>query len=815
MSAEAKSDLQPEIAYILLVDVVGYSKLLVNEQVELLQELNQVVRTTTAFRNAETKGELMRVPTGDGMALLFFRNPEQPVQCALEISRALQDRPHLQLRMGIHSGPVNRVTDVNDQANVAGTGLNVTQRILECGDARHILVSKHMADDLRQYRHWEPYLHDLGECEVKHGLRLQIFNLCKDDIGNSRPPQKLQRGKRWQRLGRDQVRPIRPVRFPRSVLAIALVLSMGALALSLFIFLRHRSTSAGADNAGFAAVAEPFARSIAVLPFDNLSDEKTNAFFTEGVQDEILNDLAKVADLKVISRTSVRQYQTGVSRNLRQIAKELGVAHILEGSVQRAGDRVRVSAQLIDARSDTHLWADHYDREIADVFRIQSEIAEQIVEQLRAKLSPEEKAAIEEGPTRDIAAHSLYLRGRDLIDAIAFTAGGTEDLDKAVRLLDEAIAHDPKFSLAYCHLARAHDIMYFLGLDHTPERLALAEKAVRAALELRPDSGEAHLAQAQHFYYGYRDYDRARSELTIATRALPNEPLAVVLAGYIDRRQGRWDESTRELERGLELDPRNLFILQQVSYSYYYQRRFKDMAAVIDRVVEIKPNDLTTRVQRAFVDLEWRGDTKPLHDAIAAVVAHGEKEAKPVSDRWFVLALCERDGVAAERALSVLAVDGCHDEGIPFPRAWCEGMAAQLRGDQNVARSAFLRAREEIEKLLGEEPNYAEGLCVLAMIDAKLGKGDQAIKEARHAAELLPISKDALNGARVADYRAVISVLVSDKKRAIEQLSKATQRPGGIHYGELKLHPYFDRLRGSPEFERLVNALAPDNNQKP
>ena len=805
MSVEGKPDLQPEIAHILLIDVVGYSKLLVNEQVELLQELNQVVRATQLFRAAESQGKLIRLPTGDGMALLFFRNLEEPVQCALEIARAILDRPHLQLRMGIHSGPINRITDVNDQANVAGTGLNVAQRVLDCADAGHILLSKHVADDLLEYRHWQPYLHDLGEYEVKHGLRLHVFNLCRADLGNPHPPKKLRRGKRWQPAGRTAVRPVQPFRFSRTALLMALVLLAVAVAFGAFVLLRQKAPPSAPTAA---------AKSIAVLPFENLSDEKTNAYFTEGVQDEILNYLAKVADLKVISRTSVRQYQGGVQRNLRQIAQELGVAHVVEGSVQRAGGRVRVSAQLIDARTDAHIWADHYDRDVADVFRIQSEIAEQVVAQLRAKLSPQEKAAFDERPTHDVVAHDLYVRARDLIDAIAFTAGGTETLDEATRLLDDAIARDPKFLLAYYHLARAHDIRYFLGLDHTPERLALAEKAVRAALELRPDSGEAHLAQAQHFYWGYRDYDRARSELTIASRVLPNEPLVLVLSGYIDRRQGRWDDSTRELERALELDPRNLFILQQLSYCYEYQRRFKDMAAVLDRVAAINPNDPTSRVQRAYVDLQWRADPKPLHDAIQAVVARDDKAGTPVSDRWLFLALCERDKTAASRALAVLAKDGCHDEGIPFPRAWCEGIVSQIGGDQAAARAAFTRAREEIEKLLREQPNYAEGLCVLAVIDAALGKRDQAIQAARRASEMLPVTKDALNGARVADYRAIAGVLAGDKKGAIEQLSNATQRPGSLTYGQLRLHPYFDGLRGNPDFERIVNKLAPDNGKK-
>jgi TolB-like protein/Flp pilus assembly protein TadD len=748
------------------------------------------------------------------MAMLFFRSFEDPAQCALEISAALRDRPHLRLRMGIHSGPVNRVIDVNDQANIAGTGLNIAQRIIECADEGHILVSKRMADDLRQYGHWQPYLHDVGECEVKHGLRLQLAALCKGDLGNPRPPQKIAGAGVRKSAERSRPRSHDLVHFPKWIVATAFGLLAVALVFGVYIFLRGNPfVSSATSNASTAF--EATAKSIAVLPFENLSDEKTNAFFTEGVQDEILNDLAKVADLKVISRTSVKQYQSGAPRNVRQIARELGVAHLVEGSVQRAANRVRVSAQLIDARTDTNMWADHYDRDVADVFAIQSDIAQQIVTQLRAKLSPEERAAIKEKPTQDLTAHDLYVRARDLIDAIAFTSGGAESLKEATHLLDEATTRDPKFLLAFYQLARAHDIMYFLGLDHTPERLALAEKAVKAALDLRPDSGEAHLAQAQHFYYGYRDYDRARSELDIASRALPNEPLVSMLAGYIDRREGRWDDSTRELERAVELDPRNLFILQQVSYCYDYQRRYKDAAAVLDRVVAIKPDDVATRAQRAFIDLEWRADTKPLQSTIQEAVSRDPNAASSISDRWMTLALCERDAAAAQRALLTLSPDGCHDEGIPFPRVWCEGMAAQIRGDQKAAHQAFTAARDQIRRVLQEQPNYAEALSVAAMADAALGNRDQAIKESNRAAELLPISKDALNGSRVADYQAITCALVGDKRCAIDELTKAIQRPGGVNYGLLRLHPYFDKLRGTPEFERLVSSLAPDTADKP
>ena len=806
-SAGPGPDLELEIAHLLLIDIVGYSKLLVNEQIEFLQELNQIVRGTECFRTAETSGRLIRLPTGDGMALIFFRSPEEPARCALEISRSLQDHPHIRVRMGVHSGPVHQTTDVNDRSNVAGAGINVAQRIMDCGDAGHILLSGHVADDLTHYRHWQPHLHDLGECEVKHGLRLHVVNLYKDGLGNPAVPERLRRGRRWKK-GSSSIRPISALRWPKFALVAALLLSAVALSASFLIFFRRAApTITRGLSQATAAISE---KSIAVLPFENLSEEKGNAYFTDGVQDEILTDLAKVADLKVISRTSVMQYKSGAERNLRDIAKALGVAHVLEGTVQRAGDRVRVSAQLIDARTGTHLWAEHYDRELADVFRIQSEIAEKIVSQLKAKLSPQEKAAIEEKPTHDLAAYDLYLRARDLVDALAFIAGGTENLLEAARLLDNAIARDPSFLVAYCHLARAHDIIYFLGIDHTPARLALADAAVQAALRLRPNAGEAHLALAQHLYWGYRDYDRARQELAIAQRALPNEPLALVLSGYIDRRQSRWDESTQELERALELDPRNLFILQQISYNYEYLRRFKDVANVLDRVVSINPNDMTTRAQRAYVDLEWRADVQPLHASIESIITQDAEAAPTVSDKWMSLALCERDNSAAERALAVMAPDACHDQAIPFPQAWCEGMVCRLRGDNAAAHNAFTRAHEEVEQIVRKEPTYAEAFCVLGMIDAALGKKEEAVREGQRAVELLPVTKDALNGALLIEYLAVTCAWANEKNLALEQLALAARIPSNVSYGHLRLHPYWDPLRGDPRFEEIVASLAPE-----
>ncbi len=589
--AEPTPDLQLEIAHLLLIDVVGYSKLLVNEQIELLQELKQIVRSTECFRAAEARGELIRVPTGDGMALVFFHSPEEPARCALEISRALQDHPSIQLRMGVHSGPVNRVTDVNEKTNIAGSGINVAQRVMDCGDAGHILLSAHVAEDLAEYRHWQPHLHDLGECEVKYGLRLHLFNLYKDGLGNPQVPEKLRRGRRRQ-ASAVSVRPISAPRWPKAALTIAFLVSAVALVISSLIFFNRAPPTTGARAlSALAAIPE---KSIAVLPFENLSNEKENAYFADGVQDEILTGLSRVADLKVISRTSVMQYKAGPRPNLREVATALGVAHVLEGTVQRAGGRVRVNAQLIDARTDSQLWAERYDRDVADVFAIESELAGKIVAQLQAKISPSEKAAIEQKPTADLTAHDLYIRAKTLIATAVFSTPQEESLSEAVRLLNQAIERDPAFALAYYQLAQAHDLLYFGGTDHTPARLALADAAIQSLTRLLPNSGEAHLALAKHLYWGYLDYDRARKELNLAQKSLPNEPWAFLLAGYIDRRQGRWDESTKNLERAIELDPQNPALLKQLADSYRYLRRYADAK----RVYRPRNRDCSQRLQR-------------------------------------------------------------------------------------------------------------------------------------------------------------------------------------------------------------------------
>ena len=587
----------------------------------------------------------------------------------------------------------------------------------------------------------------------------------------------------------------------RLALAAGLI-GMAAAAFALFARWHNRAMS---QNTAPANISE---KSIAVLPFDNLSDDQANAYFAVGIQDEILTSLARVADLKVISRTSVMQYTTGAGRNLREIGKQLGVAHLLEGSVQRAAKRVRVNAQLIDARTDAHLWAQTYDRDLADVFAIQSEIAKTIAEQLQAKLSLTEKAAIEQRPTADLAAFDLYTRAKMLRQTNSRVLGTNNRL-QAVGLLNQAVALDPTFLLAWCELAITHDLLYFLDHDHTATRLALAKAAVQTALRLRPNQGEAHLALAHHLYQGYLDYDRARAELAIAQRTLPNDPFIFVVAGIMDRRQGRWAESTRNLERVIELDPRNSYAFQNLSFNYQDLRRYADMAAVLDHALAIAPKDVHMRVERALIDLDWRADSRPLHTTIEAILVEDPGAAATLANHWLVLALCERDPIAAAQALVALSDNTFGPEVIPLYRPFGEGVVARVRGDAAAARAAFTVARVQQEEATRAQPDYAPALCALGLIDAGLGRKEEALREGRRAIELLPVARDSLGGADMIQGFAIICAWIGEKDLALQQLAISAQIPGGVTYGQLKLHPFWDPLRGDPRFEKIVASLAP------
>src|SRR5437588_6247616 len=394
------------------------------------------------------------------------------------------------------------------------------------------------------------------------------------------------------------------------------------------------------------ASARKIDKSIAVLPFQNLSADPENAFFTDGVQDEILNGLAKIADLKVISRTSVMQYKAGAKRSLRQIANELGVAHVVEGSVQRVANRVRVSAQLIDAKTDAHLWVESYDRPLDDVFAIQSDIAKAIARQLQAKLSPAEKAAIEQPPTTNLIAYDRYLRAKKL--GAVPTARIPGDMREIIRLLDQAVAYDPTFLLAYCSLAGAHAYVYHLGVDQTPARVTLAKEARDAALRLGPDRAEPHLAAAEVAFLCDLDYETALAEVAIAQRGLPNVASVFSLPAYVTRRQGHWEQCTRNLERAVELDPRNVWLLNDTAWTYQFFRRFPEATAAWDRVLNVAPGDPAMRVSRALVDLESHADTQPGHEIIQRIVTEDPSAVDAIAEQWLYLALCRRD--AAEIA---------------------------------------------------------------------------------------------------------------------------------------------------------------------
>jgi eukaryotic-like serine/threonine-protein kinase len=555
----------------------------------------------------------------------------------------------------------------------------------------------------------------------------------------------------------------------------------------------------------------PNEKSIAVLPFENLSEEKSAAYFAEGIQDEILTRLSKIADFKVISRTSVMQYKIGVVRNLREIGQQLGISHVVEGSVQRAANRVRVNAQLLDARTDAHLWAQTYDRDLADVFAIQSEIAQAIADQLQAKLSPKDKEAIMERPTRDLAAYDLYLQAKELISEKHKSVDASryrENYLKAVQLLDQAIARDPAFLLAQCQLAYLHDLIYWFGVDHTETRLALAEASLKAAIQLQPDSGETHLAQAIHFYWGYRNYDRARQELARAERTLPNNSRIFSFLGFIDRRQGRWDEAIRNLERAVDLDPRNATALMDLGAVYFDLRRYGQALAMYNRALAVEPRNIIFRIFPSSIVLDAEANPAPLRAVINAIEAEGPSSAAEAAENSFELALYERDPVPAARALAYIPSQN-NIEGFHFPHAWYEGLLAKLRQDVPGAHSAFTAARAEAEKIVRAQPGSEASLSLLALIDAELGQKEKAIQEGRTACDMLPVEKDAAVGVLLLTDLARIYALTGEKDLALKQLEIVSKLPAGPTYGYLRLDPVWDALRGDPRFEKIVASLAP------
>jgi TolB-like protein/thioredoxin-like negative regulator of GroEL len=552
-------------------------------------------------------------------------------------------------------------------------------------------------------------------------------------------------------------------------------------------------------------------KSIAVLPFENLSKDEENAFFASGVQDEILNDLAKIADLKVISRTSVMQYKSGITRSLKEIAQQLGVGHVVEGSVGRAGNQVRVSVQLIDARTDTHLWAEHYDRDVSDVFAIQTEIAQQIADQLRSELSPAERAAIAERPTTDLVAYALYTKAKDLTWDVAWDdwEGAEKSLNRKVELLEKATQHDASFALAYCELAKAQcDLFLATGAelsDLSRTRLELAKKAADAALRVRPDLGEAHLELAR-YYFCAGDFDRARDELTITRRKLPNNSEALYIAARIDRRQNRWDDSLANFQKASELDPRNTEVAFWCRDTYFEMRRYNELEQLLTK------DAASGTLQGPWTQL-WLAMIKLAKgDAVAAqaLLAQVPFDFSPTAWIWefrFTAALYLRDYDAANRVITATPMKWADQalRGQP-PESWADGQVAVARGDKQKAQSIFLAARRRVDATWGTNIKDERYFVSIAGLDAGLGRKEEAIREAERAVDLRPIAKDSLQGPEIATSVALVYAWTGERDRALEQLEIVAKIPAGPSYGDLKFNPCWDSLRGDKRFDKIVAA---------
>jgi TolB-like protein/class 3 adenylate cyclase/Tfp pilus assembly protein PilF len=777
MPAESKAAVRLEIGHVLFIDIVGYSRLLISEQSELLGVLNDAVREAGEFRSAEADGRLVRLPTGDGMALVFRGSPEQPVRCALEISQALKDHPKLRVRMGIHSGPVNEVADVNERANIAGAGINIAQRVMDCGDAGHILLSKHVAEDLQHYPEWSPYLHDVGQCEVKHGETISIVNLYTTELGNPSPP----------RLKRAETEVRRRRR--RNTLLLA-----GSSVLVLIVagfFLLPRASAHKID------------KSIAVLPFENLSDEKENAYFADGIQDDVLTNLSKIGDLKVISRTSVMPYR-GKASNVREIGKALGVATILEGSVRRIGNRVRVNVQLINTDNDQHIWAEDYDRDLTDVFAIQTDLAKKIVGELQAKLSPAEQARIDRKPTENGEAYLAFVQAHNLSCAV-------EDVDKlkqSEQLYARAIELDPKFALALARYSQLQS-WFFHTVEPTRERRQKARALAEQALQLQPDLPEAHLAMGISYYYGDNNYDAAQKEFEIAQRGLPNESEVYLFVGAIQRRQGKWAESTANLEKAASLNPKDSWPLQNLAENYQMLRNFDEANKTIDRGLKVDPDGIGLWEVKSKLAIAEKGDLSVFEKAFEAaksIPMNNENKLRIAGSRANVF-LLERKYQEGLREAESLPDDVLHAafEQHLSDKYYLIGFARKALQDEAGARAAFLKAKDLLEAQLKKSPDSAEMHIQLAKVLAYLGEKDAALAEARRASELLSESKDAFGGPEIAAGVAEVHTILGDNGRAVEILDDLLSRPSAVTVQGLKVNPIWDPLRNDPGFQALLN----------
>jgi TolB-like protein/class 3 adenylate cyclase/Tfp pilus assembly protein PilF len=811
MSAEVKKEIPLEIAHVLCSDIVGYTKLLINEQRRLLDTLNQIVRGTEEFRSADAAGRLLKIPTGDGMALVFYNSSEAPVECALEISRALKEHPELRLRMGVHSGPVSGVVDVNERANVAGAGINVAQRVMDCGDAGHILLSKHVAEDLEQYGHWQPHLHDLGEIEVKHGARLHVVNLYTEELGNPEAPEKFRQTKETQTAPSTAASNAKSVRRSRAWIG-ALIIA-GAVAAAGSYILSHRPGSKAPPSFTAPAVPAITEKSIAVLPFENRSEDKANAYFADGIQDEILTRLSKVADLKVISRTSTQHYKSA-PENLPEIARQLGVANIVEGSVQKSGDTVRVNVQLIKAANDSHLWADTFDRKLTDIFSVESEVAKAIADQLRAKLTGQEEQIIAAKPTDNPEAYDAYLRGLAYTLKAANTPGNALGAQKYLR---EAVRLDPKFALAWALLSYADAAGYLTqALQPTVALREEAREAAETALTLQPNLGEALHAKGFYHYAFLKDYDSAVRYYEQARRFLPNSSRIPESLAYVARKRGQWDRSESYFNEAERLDPRNVSLLTQYALSYVALCRFPEALRKLDQVLDITPDDLDTLALKAAI-AQAEGDL-PRASALLAPLHPAADDTQSLEGQIYQAILERRPAQIIPRLKEILAKP---DPALGYAngelRFWL-GWAQEIAGDHGTAQESWRQARSELEPFLKEQPENYRLIGDLALTNMGLGDKVAALTLAERAMAANPVEKDAMHGPRPIEILARVAAQMGEPDRAIAALQKLLSIPYAgprdrampLTPALLRLDPMFDPLRNDPRFQKLCEDKQPN-----
>ena len=796
MPAEIKKEIQLEIAHVLFVDIVGYSKVSINEQRAVIDELNEVVRASEQFQKAEVEARLIKIPTGDGMALVFYKSPEEPVKCALEISRTLKEHPRLQLRMGVHSGPVSGVIDVNGHPNLAGAGLNMAQRVMSCGDAGHILLSKRVAEDLQEYEHWRPLLHDLGVCEVKHGTRVAIVNLHADEVGNPQLP------KKFQALKKQSTR-------MRWAAAAATLLALGAIVAAIAIFSRYRARS---------SLAAP-EKSIAVLPFENLSEEKANAYFADGIQDEILTKLAGIGDLKVISRSSTAKYKSK-PEDLKTVARELGVATVLEGSVQKAGNRVRVNAQLLDARIDTHLWAKSYDRDLKDVFAVESEVAQEIADTLRAKLSQSQSIAIATVPTRDAEAYDLFLKG-EYEERQAESTENVEFFDDAETFYRQALARDPSFALAYARLAYSRlNRHWFINRLDTAQ-LEEVKSNIERALAIAPDLPEAHLALGIFHYWGHRDYDSALRALDRAIELQPSNSDGRTYRAAIYRRRGEWRRSLAEFERALELNPRDTSIPTEIGNAYLNLRRWSEAERALTRALALDPHNINAAFHLGVTYINSTGDIRRARQAWEGipepkgqVSQYGILISQMIGENPVYLDVLERHFADALKAQDVAPTNA--SEGRLNQLEARVGIQV-LAGQTAAAKSECEEARALLEAQLAERrPQDRTSLTELAWIYLCVGRNADALRVAREAAEALPIEKDAVFGVNFLAGLAQIEAHTGQSEQAVGILRQLLTIPAGeyVSVTRLRIDPVWDPIRNVPGFQKLLSEPEPETIYK-